>query len=136
MKRTRIQRRTPLRSFSAKAKPGAALKRRARPRCRSVKRAEDEQKYSVAKAEYQRAHPRCQMPGCTRSLLKGDIVDLHHKAGRNGPLLYCQTYFSSLCREHHDYVGEHKTWARANGWIIDVSSEEIRQLRLAEILAE
>jgi hypothetical protein len=72
------------------------------------------------------------MPGCTRSLRRGDLIDLHHKAGRNGPLLYCKKYFSSQCRQHHDYIEEHLSWARAQGWIIDVSTEEVRALRAAE----
>jgi len=109
------------------------LKRAGKPiKSRSPKKADDDARYRVAKAEYQREHPRCEMPRCSRSILRGDVIDLHHKAGRNGPLLYCKKYFSSLCRNHHNYIKEHMSWARANGWIIDVSTEEVRALRAAE----
>ena len=81
MKRTSILRRTPLKRGACRIKP------------RSQKRTADETRYRSAKAEYQREHPRCEMLGCSRSLLRGDLIDLHHKAGRNGPLLFCKRYF-------------------------------------------
>lgn len=136
MKRTPLRRRTPLCRGVAPARSGNGLRRAGRISSRSKRREEDDEKYRAAKAEHFREHPGCQMPGCRRSLLRGHLIDLHHKAGRNGPLLYHRPYFSSLCREHHDYVEEHLSWARANGWIVDLSSDEVWQIRQAEILGQ
>lgn len=123
MKRSPIKRRAALR------RPKVAT--RIKPR--SDRRKVEETKYTAAKAEFQRQHPACQMPGCKRSLLKGDLIDLHHKAGRNGPLLYCKRYFASLCRHHHEHVENNLSWSRANGWIVDVPTSEVRALREAEL---
>jgi hypothetical protein len=109
------------------------LKRtRIKPRC--DRRQADEKKYEAAKAAHFREHPGCQMPGCSRSLLKGDVIDLHHKAGRSGPLLYHRPYFASLCRRHHDHVHAWLKESRANGWIIDLTRDQVFQIRQAEIL--
>lgn len=112
------------------------MKARARIPSRSPQRVLDEAKYRAAKAAHFREHPGCQMPGCSRSLRKGHLIDLHHKAGRNGPLLYHRPYFASLCRTHHDYVETHLRWARANAWIIDLTSAQVHEIRQAEILSQ
>jgi len=120
VKRTAIIRRTPLKRGVCRIKP------------RSEKRTKDEARYKQAKTEYQLEHPKCEMPGCSRSLLRGDLIDLHHKAGRNGPLLYCKKYFSSQCRQHHDYIENNLSWSRSNGWIIDLTTDQVRQIRAEE----
>lgn len=112
-----------------------AIKRK--PQClrsRSPAKAADDARYLVVKAAHFREHPACQMPGCTRSLLKGDIIDLHHKAGRSGPLLYHRPHFASLCRRHHDQVHECVKESRANGWIIDLRRDEVYRIRQAELI--
>lgn len=129
MKRTPLRRHTPLRRTKT------TLTRGTRVSPISDQRRDDQEKYKVAKAEWFEEHPNCQFPGCPRSRLRGHLIDLHHKAGRNGPLLYCKRYFSSLCRPHHDHVENHLSWARANGWVIDVPSDEVRRLRQEEILS-
>ncbi len=110
MKRCAILRRTPLKRCGFKrkpAQPGAdwrartevALPKRTRLRARSPKRAADDRKYEKEKAAHFLMNPQCQHPdGCTRSLINGDQMDLHHRAGRNGPLLYGESagYLSSL----------------------------------------
>jgi hypothetical protein len=122
--------------FSFSAKCEVARPKRTRLRQRSPKKAADDLKYAQAKVAYINRHPRCQHPdGCTRSLSKGHQMDLHHRAGRNGPLLYCARYFATACRQHHDLAKTQISSSRANGWIVDVSSEEVRALRTAEILS-
>jgi len=61
-------------------------------------------------------------------------MDLHHAAGRNGPLLYAKQFFRTLCRQHHDFVENNLSWSRTHGWIIDLTVEEVRKLRLDELL--
>jgi len=126
MKRTAIIRRTPLRRSPLRCT-------RTRIKQRSPGKATDDRKYRQAKKAYQCEHPNCEFGGCEKNLLFGDLVDLHHKAGRSGPLLYTAKYFMSLCRRHHDWVKENMSAARARGLIIDVSSDEVRRLRLEEL---
>jgi hypothetical protein len=93
----------------------------------------DDRQYAVAKVAHFHEQPMCQHPsGCLKSMLRGDVMDLHHAAGRNGPLLYCKKYFRTACRRHHDLAKTAISESRANGWIIDVPTEEVRALRTAE----
>jgi len=110
--------------------------KRTRLRSRSPKKAADDRKYAAEKTAHFAEHPRCQWPlGCSCSIGSGAIIDLHHKAGRNGPLLYTRKYFATACRKHHDIAKSDPILSRRIGWVIDVSSEEVRALRQAEILA-
>lgn len=104
-------------------------------RPRSKKRQADERKYAKAKAEHFAENPRCQYPGvrCPREVGSGHVMDLHHKAGRNGPLLYCKKYFATACRMHHDVAKSCPRASLAMGWIVKVSSDEVRALREAEL---
>jgi hypothetical protein len=123
MKRSPLKRKTPL-------KNGTPMKRSCvRIAPRSDRRAGQEKLYAKAKREYQAEHPQCEFVGCTRSLLKGDLIDLHHKASRTGSLLYNEDYFASLCRQHHDWCHAHPSQARAAGWIVDLTSEQIRAMK-------
>lgn len=115
---------------------GTSQLRRTRLASVSPSKRDDLALYYERKAEHFAEHPRCQHPdGCTRSILKGHAMDLHHRAGRNGPLLYCKKYFATACRAHHDLAKSHPKESRANGWIVDVSSEEVRRLKLEELHA-
>lgn len=93
-------------------------------------------KYEKAKAEHFIAHPYCQWPGdikCPCSTFTHNM-DCHHSAGRNGPLLYCKKYLRTACRHHHNLAKSDPKQSRAIGWIVDVSSEEIRRLKREELL--
>lgn len=115
---------------------GTSPLRRTRIASRSPAKAADDAKYRIAKAEHFAEHPNCQWPGgCSRSMRKGHAMDLHHRGGRRGPLLYCKKYFATACRRHHDMAKDDPIGSRANGWIVDVSSEEVRQLKLEELHA-
>jgi hypothetical protein len=108
-----------------------------RIRQRSPTKAADDRRYYCEKIIHFAEHPGCQYPGgCTRSILKGDVMDLHHAAGRNGPLLYCRKYMRTACRAHHDLAKTKISESRRIGWVIDVSSEEVRALRTEEILSK
>lgn len=129
-------RRTPLRRTGRIRAKTTWRPKRQRIRNRSVSRRKQEDLYRVARDAWFLKNPACMFPGCKRSLRKGDAIDLHHKAGRRGPLLYRAEYFCTLCREHHDYVEQHLGWARENGFRVDVSSEEVQRMKQEEILNE
>jgi hypothetical protein len=112
-------------------KPLRSARQRIKPVGKS--RAAGLRKYECNKVEHFLENPRCQYPGCFRSITRGDEMDLHHAAGRNGPLLWCRKYFRTACRPHHDLAKTHIKHSRAIGWVIDVSSEEVRRLKLEEL---
>lgn len=126
-----IRRRTGLKRSVFK-RTSTTPKQRGGLRSRSPRKKTANAKYEAAKQEHFRESPGCQFPGCCRSLRKGDLCDLHHKAGRNGPLLYRREFFATLCREHHEYVENNLSWSRENGWIIDLSSDEVWRMKLEE----
>lgn len=104
-------------------------------RRRSSKREAENQQYEINKAAHFLLFPQCQVPGCTRSIRRGDRIDLHHAAGRHGPLLYCAKYFRSACRPHHNRVKGDEAWAVSVGFMVRVSAQEVRDLRNAEMMA-
>lgn len=103
----------------------------------SAARAEGLKKYAKAKAEHFAEFPHCQYPwGCQCTLQRGDKMDLHHRAGRNGPLLWTRKYFATACRRHHELAKSEPGRSRRIGWVMDVTTEEVRQIRQDELLAK
>jgi len=47
-------------------------------------------------------------------------LDVHHTAGRNGPLKMDQSKWIALCRECHDWLDRNRAEARARGWIAPI----------------
>jgi hypothetical protein len=109
------------------------LKRGGRIASRSPERQAEEDKYRAAREAHFAEHPYCQYPGanCQRNIFTSSM-DLHHAAGRNGPLLYCRKYFRTACRLHHDLAKSQISESRRIGWVIDVPTEEVRAMRAAE----
>ena len=93
----------------APAKPKAA-KRKAPVKKVSTKRKRDASVYTRRKAEFFKAHPVCQFPGC-----KKPTSDLHHSRGRAGSLFLDERFWKALCRDHHNWVGENMDAAREMG---------------------
>lgn len=91
------------------AKPKAA-KRKAPVKKVSTKRKRDASVYTRRKAEFFKAHPVCQFPGC-----KKPTSDLHHSRGRAGSLFLDERFWKALCRDHHNWVGENMDAAREMG---------------------
>lgn len=79
----------------------------------SDKRAEELAKYREVRAEYKKAHPQCEVLGCTK---KGQ--DLHHKNERHGKRVYDSEYFMSVCRYHHRWIHENPKEAREMGYLV------------------
>lgn len=77
------------------------------------KRQKEERLYYKEKAIYMALHPICEVEGCCEP-----SVDLHHKKGRLGKLIYAVKYFMAVCRKHHDMIGENPKWAYEMGYLI------------------
>lgn len=44
-------------------------------------------------------------------------VEVHHKKGREGDLLFDVRFFMPVCREHHNFIHDNPEYAKQRGWI-------------------
>lgn len=49
------------------------------------------------------------------------ITDVHHKAGREGPLLLDERHWMCVSRWGHDWIRDHGREAHALGWIYEAT---------------
>lgn len=78
----------------------------------SKKRREDIKLYQVIRAVYMNNHCICERCHNKHS------DALHHKAGREGKMLYNQRYFMSVCNSCHDYIHANPNESMEKGWLI------------------
>jgi hypothetical protein len=95
-------------------KLGLAVKEEKKPKpisVKSVKRMAEERLYAKNKKEYLIEHIKCEVKGC-------NIVsmDIHHKKGRVGKLLYNKKFFMAVCRNHHTEIESNPDWAIKKGY--------------------
>jgi hypothetical protein len=62
--------------------------------------------------EFLLLHPVCQICSKRRSR------DVHHMAGREGPLLCAEQFWMAVCRRCHDEIHDSPAWARSRGYLI------------------
>lgn len=85
----------------------------------SDKKLEALAKYRPLRDKYLSDNPTCQVDYC-----ENPTTNLHHKAGRNGELLYDVRYFMACCSEcHPQRIHENPEWAREKGYIITVNTK-------------
>jgi hypothetical protein len=73
-------------------------------------------------------YPHCQICAKRRS------YDIHHTAGREGPMLLNHRYWMAVCRPCHTRVHENPAWAREKGYLgIVLRDEQIGDLPYALI---
>lgn len=85
----------------------------------SKKRMEELAKYRPLRDKYLQDNPMCEVDDCNNV-----STNLHHKAGRNGSLLYDVRYFMACCDDCHPRrIHENPEWARENGYIITVDNK-------------
>lgn len=77
----------------------------------SDKRQVENKMYMEVRAEYMKDNPVCEICGSRQ-------VELHHKKGRIGKLLFDIRYFMTVCREDHRYIHENPKEARKKGWLL------------------
>lgn len=78
---------------------------------KSLKRKVEEKLYLKKKKEYLTAHIRCEVKGCNYV-----SIDIHHKKGRVGKLLYDERFFMAVCRAHHRIIEDNPDEAKNNGY--------------------
>lgn len=102
------------------------MKRGAPVRRVSAKRARANRRYTVLRRDYLTAHPRCEFPGgCVQP-----ATEIHHKAGRVGPLLLDVGHWAPLCHAHHAWTTEHPALA------VEMGVSERRVSSVADLAAE
>jgi len=65
--------------------------------------------YMILRDQFLKRKPHCEahLPDCAIS-----ACDVHHKAGRIGPLLLDDTQFLAVCRTCHNYIETHPKEAK------------------------
>ena len=87
------------------------IKRSSKPiRKMGTKRQEQARLYISLRAAFLNATPICQRCGSAES------TDVHHKKGRTGANYLDIFTWAALCRTCHEWVHEHRTAARAEGF--------------------
>lgn len=82
----------------------------------SDKRAEGLAKYRGERDAYLKEFTECEVHDCNNP-----SSQIHHKAGRNGSLLWDREYFMACCGVcHPQRIHENPKWARECGYIVDV----------------
>jgi hypothetical protein len=72
--------------------------------------------YRAIAALYKEVHPYCEI--CLKNEKLTKTSDVHHRAGRNGLNLFDPRNFMSVCRSHHNWIGEHPEQAERMGLIV------------------
>ncbi len=109
--------------YQKRAKERELVKPKAKPKRiapMSVKKLQEYAKYTPIRDRYLQENKVCEVDGCNNN-----SNNLHHKAGRNGELLYDVRYFMACCGDCHprrihfepDYAG----WARDMGYILTIN---------------
>lgn len=76
--------------------------------------------YKKARLEYLETHPCCEvkLPGCTipHDGYDASGLQVHHKLGRIGDLLYDKRYFLAVCHSCHEAITRFGNLAISHGW--------------------
>lgn len=114
-----FSRKTMLCKFHTPNKPIAS---KSKPKPISASRMDDMKKYSKAKKEYLAEHDTCQFPGCKKRHMPASnpnqTLEIHHKKGRDGEMLYNKEFFMAVCRFHHGYIEMHREESYEKGWLL------------------
>lgn len=102
------------------------LKRKARLKPVSDRRAKENAVYRKVRKEYLAAHPYCEI--CLAEhriecLKKAEVhgvnraTEIHHRKGR-GKYLNDVKFFLAVCRKCHNAVGDNPKWAESRGYLL------------------
>lgn len=85
-------------------------------------------RYKKAREEFLSTHPCCEVkiPGCLipNDGYNNEGIQVHHKKGRIGDLLWDKRYFLAVCANCHRFIEDHPFVAISNGWSLSRFSEE------------
>lgn len=84
--------------------------------------------YKKARVDYLESHPVCEvkLPDCLIPTIDCDNsgLQVHHRRGRIGDLMWDKRYFLAVCHNCHRYLEDHPEQAKANGWSLSRLSKE------------
>jgi len=91
-----------------------SVERKPRKRIKAVssKRQREGAEYTRLRTEFLKAHPVCQIPGCTSRYL-----EIHHKARRGKFFLRTDTWMA-VCGKHHQWIEDHPAWSKTHGYLL------------------
>lgn len=99
------------------AKPKKIVKQK-KIKKRTTKRQRQENEYSTkSKPEYIKEHPYCEV--CLDEGITREVYEIHHKKGKEEGLLNDKRYFLSVCRPHHEWIGDNPNIAKEKGYSIN-----------------
>jgi hypothetical protein len=85
--------------------------------------------YKKARLEYLESHKCCEakLTGCTIPTVDYESVGLqiHHKKGRVGELLFDKRYFLAVCQNCHNYIEQNVDFAISNGFSLSRLAKDI-----------
>lgn len=82
-------------------------------------REEEEKIYEVNRKQYLADHPICEVRGCNNK-----AVEIHHKMGKIGKLIYNILYFLGVCRKCHKKIEANPQWAKQEGYSVSRLSKK------------
>lgn len=104
-------------------KKAAEKKLKANKPRKPIKKVSDKHKnllnqYGKVRAEFLKENPCCavNLPGCSEC--HPSLMQVHHRAGRIGPLLLDKTKFLAVCYSCHIFLEAHPLLAYEKGWSI------------------
>lgn len=84
--------------------------------------------YKKAREEFLSTHNSCEVkiPGCLipNDSYSNEGMQVHHKKGRLGNLLWDKRYFLAICANCHRFITDHNEIAMSNGWSLSRLSED------------
>jgi len=92
------------------------VKKKARIKPRSDKRAGQEKEYKVVRKEFLEENPLCKVCLDIDNPIKREATDVHHPFGRIGTLLTDKKHFLAVCRDHHTKIENNPVWAKEMGY--------------------
>lgn len=85
----------------------------------SKKRAERLKVYYKLREAFLIENPKCMI------YPELNACDIHHIAGRHGEMLSKVEYWMAVSRKAHDEIHRNGTWARENGYLVNILSSEL-----------
>jgi len=85
----------------------------------SARRAARDEEYEAARYRVAaRARGLCEFRGPQGNRCRQPMTDVHHLAGRGGPIPHRMSNLVGMCRNHHEMVHRYPAWSYEEGWMV------------------
>ena len=121
MKRSPLQRKTPLKRTQITKKRPMLKRTKINTASKDPKKVKERKEYKNLRRDYLLNNPTCQFVDKHGVRCEHQATDIHHKAGR-GRLLNDINYWMGLCRHCHDFIHNNQKWAMEVGFLVHQAS--------------